>query len=383
MKHSSKNGPARQLWRYGFALSTCAGAIGIEAVLDRVTGDPPHPFAIALFAVVASTLWAGALPSLLATLLLIAWSAFYSISHGFSGPSTIVRSVVFLALSIAISRMWDRVREVSSSETLHRRLVEAAAEGVWVHDEQGVISYANDHLAKMLGLRVEELTGRKTDEFFLPEDRAVERVRAANLGDGACTQFDRRLRRPDGGEIWVLTCSSQIGSARLLGCKPETLAIMADITERKRAELTLRRSEERFRSLFEGIPQGVYMTTREGRVLSANPALVEMLGFASEEELRKIDIARDLYVDPVVRARLMEQLERDGSYRNARFELRRRDGGIITVLENARVVRDGAGAVLHYEGTLTDITEPRTEAPARSTRVADLQDPVSPVRLLH
>jgi PAS domain S-box-containing protein len=358
------------MWRYCFALSTCAAAIGTEALLDRVTGDPPHPFAISLFAIVASTLWAGAVPSLVATCVLIAWSAFYSVSHGFSGPSTVGRSVVFLVLSVGASRMWDRLRDVRSSETLHRRLVEAAGEGIWVHDERGVITYANDRLAKMLGLRVEELIGRKTEEFFVPEDAATERVRAANLRDRTHTQFDRRLRCVDGTEIWVMTCSSQIGSRSLLGRKPEALAIMADITQRKQAESALRQSEERFRSLFEGIPGGFAQTTHEGRVLWANPALVEMLGFASEEELRKVDIARDLFVDPQVRARLVGQLEREGSYRKARFELRRRDGGIITVLANARVVRDRDGAVLHYEAVLTDITEDKNESALAGTRDA-------------
>lgn len=296
------------------------------------------------------------MPSLLATLVLIAWSAIYSVNHSFSGPATIARSVVFLVLSVAISRMWDRMRDVRSSETLHRRLVEAAAEGIWVHNEHGVITWANARLANILGLGEGELTGRKIDDFFLPEDQPMERVRAANLRPGAHTQFDRRLRRADGGEIWMLTCSSQIGSGGLLGRKPETLAVMTDITERKRAELELRRSEERFRSLFEGIPQGVYLTTREGRVLWANPALVQMLGFASEEDLRKADIVQQLYVDPNAWARLAEQVEREGSCRNVRHELRRRDGAIITVLGNARVVRDAGGAVLHYEGTLTDVT---------------------------
>jgi PAS domain S-box-containing protein len=321
-----------------------------------MTGDPPHPFALSFFAIVASTLWAGVAPGLLSTVVLLAWSVIYSNNHGFSATGTSVRAFVFLVLSISVSRMWDSVKDVTSSETLHRRLIEAAAAGIWVHDEQGVITFANERMANMLGLRVEGLTGRKVEEFLLPEDQAAERVRAANLREGVQTQFDRRLRRPDGSEIWALTCASRLASGRLLGRKTETLALMTEITQRKYAESALRRSESRFRSLFEGVPGGVYQTTRDGRVLSANPVLVIMLGFTTEEELRTVNIASDLFADPQMRQQLSDHLEREGSYRNARYELRRRDGQIFTVLDSACVVRDADGAVLHYAGTLVDIT---------------------------
>jgi PAS domain S-box-containing protein len=140
------------------------------------------------------------------------------------------------------------------------------------------------------------------------------------------------------------------------GKRPGSLAMMTDITERKRAEHGLRRSEERFRNLFEGVLEGVYQSTPDGRIVAANPMLLRMLGLRNEAELNDVNIAHDLYVDPHIRQRLLEQLERDHGFQNIEYELRRRDGQVITVLENARVVRDENGSVLYYEGTLTDIT---------------------------
>jgi PAS domain S-box-containing protein len=133
--------------------------------------------------------------------------------------------------------------------------------------------------------------------------------------------------------------------------------MMTDITERKSAEQALGRSEARFRSLFENVLEGVYQSTPQGRILAANPMLLRMLGLNSEAELNEVDIASDLYLDPDTRSRLLERLENEGSLRNAEYSLRRLDGHVIRVVENARVVRGEDGGVLYYEGTLSDITE--------------------------
>jgi diguanylate cyclase (GGDEF)-like protein/PAS domain S-box-containing protein len=127
--------------------------------------------------------------------------------------------------------------------------------------------------------------------------------------------------------------------------------------ERKQAEAALRASEARYRGLFENVIEGVYRATADGRLESANPALVEMLGYESLESLLAIPSTGTLYVDEADRARVIAALERDGIVRNAEYQLRRRDGSTITVVENARVVRDSAGAVVGFEGTIADITE--------------------------
>jgi len=346
--------------RYSFVVTISGLAVLLDLFLGRFTNDPVYPFLSAFAAIIASAAWAGSGPGLVATALLVVWTAFELSGQGSSAPNTFLRCLLFLVegalLSLGSARMWRSMRVAAQSENWHRQLVETASEGIWVHDEHGVITYANARMAEMLGVTVEELTGRKVEEFFVPADYSMERVRAANLRSGRKEQFDRRLRRRDGSEMWVLTSCNLIDGDAVSGEKPGSLAMMTDITERKRAEYALRRSEERFRNLFEGVLEGVYQSTPDGRLLAANPMLLRMLGLANEGELKDINIARDLYVDPRVRQRLLEQLDRDGSYQHIEYELRRRDGEIITVLENSRVVRDENGALLCYEGTLSDIT---------------------------
>jgi len=127
--------------------------------------------------------------------------------------------------------------------------------------------------------------------------------------------------------------------------------------ERRRAEDALRASEAKFRGLFENVMEGVYQTSREGRFLSVNPALVEMLGFSNAEELYALPGAASLYWNPEDRADFIRRIEADGEVRNAEYHLRRKDGRRLVILESGRVVRDEQGAVVAYEGTVADITE--------------------------
>ena len=127
--------------------------------------------------------------------------------------------------------------------------------------------------------------------------------------------------------------------------------------KRKQAEEALRTSEAEYRGLFENVFDGVYRSMPEGRILTVNPALVSMLGYDSAEELSNASNVRDLYANPEERAYWVRILDDEGEIRNVELTLKCKDGQQVTVLENARSVRDEQGIVLYYEGTLTDITE--------------------------
>src|SRR2546422_11756172 len=76
------------------------------------------------------------------------------------------------------------------------------------------------------------------------------------------------------------------------------MGVGTDVTERHRAEEALRRSEESSRAVVENASYGIYRSTPDGRFLAANPAVVSLLGYASETELLGVDLARDVYADP-------------------------------------------------------------------------------------
>jgi PAS domain S-box-containing protein len=126
-----------------------------------------------------------------------------------------------------------------------------------------------------------------------------------------------------------------------------------------------RLAEESYRKLFEGSVDGIYVTTPGGSLLNANPALARIMGYDSPEELISAthDIGRTTYVDPGARAEYQLRMERDGTIRDFEYQVRQRHDEILWLSDSATTVRDEAGKVVRYEGTVRDITnQKRAEA---------------------
>jgi PAS domain S-box-containing protein len=140
----------------------------------------------------------------------------------------------------------------------------------------------------------------------------------------------------------------------------QALATVADgiavAIDRKRAEEALVRSETTYRSLVENSPFGIFRSAPDGQMLAVNPALVSILGYDSERELREKHMTADVYVDPGERARLVEDVKQRGSL-SAESVWRRKDGKTITVRQTGRVVHDAKGGVDYFTVIVEDITE--------------------------
>jgi PAS domain S-box-containing protein len=131
-----------------------------------------------------------------------------------------------------------------------------------------------------------------------------------------------------------------------------------DITERKQAEAALVQAEEKYRRIFENALEGIFQTATDGKLISANPALAQIYGYDSPEELLASvnDIERQLYVEPNRRQEFFALMEKYGTLSEFESEVYRRDGSIIWISEDARTVFDARGEVLYYQGFAEDIT---------------------------
>jgi PAS domain S-box-containing protein len=203
----------------------------------------------------------------------------------------------------------------------------------------------------------EFFVGQSFESVVPPEVVPQARRNFANVVKGESASFEARFKTSGNVttqiEVTAMPCMSKGKVVAVLG-------IVRDVTERRKTEEALQSSEARFRASFENVPDGVYQSTPEGKIVTANPALVHMLGYSTVEELRVLNIARDLYVNPNDRRTWMRKLNEEGRVRNAELVLRRKDDQELIALENSNAIRDRRGKVLYYEGTLTDITERKT-----------------------
>jgi diguanylate cyclase (GGDEF)-like protein/PAS domain S-box-containing protein len=159
------------------------------------------------------------------------------------------------------------------------------------------------------------------------------------------------------GSVAIYRAEPGLPDAREQVLQSHATRLAALAIERSHAEEALRNSEAKFRGLFEGVIEGVYQSTRDGRLVSVNSAFVKMLGYSSAEEMYALPSSVMLYWSATDRAEFVRKVDADGEVRSMEVVLRRRDGTAVVALENSRGVRDGSGRIVGYEGTVSDITE--------------------------
>jgi len=176
------------------------------------------------------------------------------------------------------------------SEERYRLLVDHASEGILISQE-GILRFLNPRIAELAGRGTDELTGQPLLRFIHPDDRPVliERYRRRQCGLAVPQHEAFRLQRPDGGIVWIELSGVDVEWEG----RPAVLSFLIDITERKRVEDELRRSEANYRSVIESSPIGVAVLHRN-RMMLVNHALCRMLG-GSEGEL----LAQGSFIDLV------------------------------------------------------------------------------------
>ena len=142
------------------------------------------------------------------------------------------------------------------------------------------------------------------------------------------------------------------------------LLIIAGISTRRilgnirQSESDLLQSREQYRKIYENALEGIVQSTPEGRFISANPALVSILGYDSEEDLIRSteSIDSQLYVDEGRRDEIVKIIEKKGEVKNVESRMYRKDGSIIWIEESTLCIRDDNGRPLYLEGTVQDVT---------------------------
>ena len=263
-------------------------------------------------------------------------------------------------------------QDLAISETRFRLMIEQSPLSVQIFSPDGRTLRVNRAWEELWGVRMEEIP----DYNVLRDEQLVEKGVMPYIEQGFGGQAatippiryvpERSISGvSDVSERWVRAYIYPVKSEA--GEILEVVLTHEDITDRMKAE-------ENYRSIFENAVEGIFQTTPDGRLLTANPAAARMLGYKSPEELlAKIsDVGDQLYVEPERRAEFQRLIGGQDAVSGFEIAMRRKGGGVVWVSVTARVVRNADGEPMGYEGTMEDVTERKNaEMALREIREAE------------
>jgi two-component system NtrC family sensor kinase len=234
------------------------------------------------------------------------------------------------------------VEEILRSHRQWSNTFESIQDLVLVHDSEFRILKANPSLLARVDKSQAEVVNQLC-ESVMPTDK----VQWTNCP--YCRgQEDGFYEGPDpfGGYSVASTSTYADQSTKQKGI----IHVVRDITERRAAE-------QKYRSLFEQVQEGVFVTTPEGKLLDCNDAFIRMLGYPNREALLGRNLDADCYTSAEQRETFRREVEAHNFVRNFEVTLRRKDGSLLTAMESSFAIRDESGTIERYQGFLLDITE--------------------------
>lgn len=267
------------------------------------------------------------------------------------------RPVGLRGIVVDISARKAVEQALKERESLLGSLVDNMLDATLILDWGGNILFANNAAAQLVDLETPlDGTSFNIRDFLHPEhsQTAFEHLHRVNDDKGGFLWQYKIITRK-GKEKWV----ESIGTKVSLNGSSANVVNLRDVTERKKAEETLREAVDKYRNIFENAVEGIFQSTPDGRFIDVNPALAKMMGFASPREMIAgfTDIGHQHYVRPGERTQYRAILEKDGVVKGFETEVYRKDRQTIWISINARAVRDHLGNILYYEGTLENITQ--------------------------
>ncbi|MGM0510934.1 MAG: PAS domain S-box protein, partial [Thermoplasmatota archaeon] len=238
--------------------------------------------------------------------------------------------------------------ELQESEKKFRTVIENSADAIFLTDQEGNYTYANEAASDLLGYSREELMEMNIVDIIPDKDveNGLEIFEKMLEEEQVLTEMT--LLAKDGTEIPVDLNGVLLPNGKIYGsCR--------DITERKEAEEELKKQEEKYRSIFEQFQDLYYRTDLEGNIEELSPSVEDLSGY-SRDELIGEPVSK-VYLDPEERAELLNELLEDGEVKGYEMKLKKKSGETAIVSVNSHLVKDEDGEVKGVEGTIRNITE--------------------------
>ncbi len=300
------------------------------------------------------------------------FSAAAGATEGMAGGEIAVMGAMAVLLGLALWKLKglraaaflaaEREEALRKSHERYRRLVEASSEGIWMGDRELRTTYVNGRMAEMLGYSPEEMVGQGLGEFVCKS--SGEKDSALLLGGAAEGKFDFCFRHRDGLDFWAIISTKALHDheGRFVG----TMAMLTDITERKRVEEALREAQRiaRLRCWAWDVVTGEITWSDEAQQSRAEEGGgVAPRNFAAYES----------QFFPESWARLQKAVEgaiATGTAYELELELKGSGGASRWIIGRGEAVRDGMGKVIRLLGTSQEITErKRVEEALRRSEV--------------
>lgn len=251
-----------------------------------------------------------------------------------------------------------KIEEVlKESQEKFRSFYEHASIGMVMGTLQGVFYKVNPSFCKMFGYSIGEFLGMKFSKITYPDDWQSDRKDLDRLikGEIDCIQKEKRYIHKNGKIIWGLL---NLAVVRDINLKPKNfIAQVQDISDKKQIEEALKKSEEKFRTIANQLPVGVYRTTEKGDIVFANPALASILQYDTIPDLMQRNVI-DHFADKNERKDQLKEWNNKNDIVSNELRFFTKNGEEIWIRDTGRSVTDENGNI-YYDGIIENITERR------------------------
>ena len=267
-----------------------------------------------------------------------------------------------LGIGVDVTELKSAAKSQRETEEKYALLLNSTAEAIYGLDLSGNCTFCNPACLNLLGYQSADQLLDKNMHWLMHHHRADGTIYPEEecsiyvaVREGRRSHVSTELLwRADGSSFPAEYWSYPIyRHGKLTGA----VVTFLDISERKQAERALRDSEETYRSVFENAIFGIFRSRPDGTLLDVNPAMMKMLGYDSKDELLSKNLARDIYIDPAARERVMKGYEEGDRVDGIETTWKRKDGTVITTRLCGGMVSGESGEGRHFEVIVEDITE--------------------------
>jgi len=274
------------------------------------------------------------------------------------GERVVERTAQLLAANKKLSEeIKERRRieeELRKSEEKYRAIFESFYDVYYQTDKEGLITIISPSVKTQAGYDPEDVIGHPVTDFYLhPDDR--EKFMQELKETGTVNDYELKLKAKDGRVIEVSASSNLVFDTE--GKPVGVEGVLRDITKRKRAEMALKESEEKYRDLVENLSEVIYALDQSGRLIYASPAVKSLTGY-SPQELETRNFAELIHQEDLSRARAGFQKVLSGKSMANEYRIISKDGEVRCIYTSSRPILN-ENQVVGVQGVLTDITERR------------------------